>query len=421
MDSVIKCAKIEWMGLLLVLLVFSGCRKDEVEPEAVGTFSTESFSAEDLAILEPTLDLSATLYNYAQPDLPPNFRDEEQLAEFDNTPSTNPVTDMGATLGRVLFYDVNLSANNTISCASCHQQSAGFADNARFSTGLNGQQTRRNTMSLVNSRYYQSGRFGWDERAATLEAFALLPVQDHVEMGMELGALEAKLQQLDYYPVLFRNAFGSETVTASGVAKALAQYVRSIVSYNSKYDEGMRQAGYPHFEDEEPPLPNFSAEETLGKDIFFSNTDHEAHCFYCHSTPAMIAPGNGNVNLEDDFAKNNGLELVYADNGKGEVTGISGDMAKFKVPSLRNIALTAPYMHDGRFQTLEEVIDHYSDGVQQHPSLHFRLSTVDDGPQGGVPRKQNFTDAEKEALIAFLNTLTDATVVTDPKFSNPFK
>ena len=413
--------KTKVLSLLLLVVMLSSCRKDEMEMDDFSILSTDSFSAEDIAILDNTLNLSATLYNYAKPDLPPNFRDEEQLAEFDNTPSSNPVTDMGATLGRVLFYDVNLSANNTISCASCHQQSAGFADNARFSTGLNGEKTRRNAMSLINSRYYQNERFGWDERAATLEEFALLPVKDHVEMGMELGALEAKLQNLDYYPVLFRNAFGSETVTSSGVAKALAQYVRSIVSYNSKYDEGMRLAGYPYFEDEEPVLPNFSAKETLGKDIFFSNTDHEAHCFYCHSTPAMIAPGNGNINLEDDFAKNNGLELVYADNGKGEITGNPGDMAKFKVPSLRNIALTAPYMHDGRFQTLEEVIDHYSNGVQQHPSLHFRLSTVDDGPQGGVPRVQNFTNYEKEALIDFLNTLTDATVTTDPKFSDPFK
>lgn len=306
----INIAKVGVLSLLLVAVVFSGCGKDEMEVEEVGTFSTEKFSEADLAILENSLNLTANPYNYANPNLPPNFRDEEQLAEFDNTPTSNPVTDMGATLGRVLFYDVNLSANNTISCASCHRQSSGFADTERFSTGLNGQKTRRNAMSLINSRYYQAGRFGWDERAATLEEFALLPVKDHVEMGMELGALETKLQGLEYYPVLFRNAFGSEAITSSGVAKALAQYVRSIVSYNSKYDEGMRQAGYPYFEDEDPPLPNFSPRETLGKDIFFSNTDHQAHCFYCHSTPAMIAPGNGNINLEDDFAKNNGLELV---------------------------------------------------------------------------------------------------------------
>jgi cytochrome c peroxidase len=414
-----KISKMSATVLMLTVTLIVGCKKDEME-DAAETFSTDSFSQADLDILTRTLNLTANPYNYANQGLPRHYSGNEEVLETDNLPGNNRVTDMGATLGRVLFYDVNLSANKTISCASCHQQSNGFADTERFSSGLDGQQTRRNTMTLINSRYYNIGRFGWDERASSLEEFVLLPIKDHVEMGMELPALEARLRQLEYYPVLFRNAFGSESITSEGIAKALSQYVRSIVSFNSKYDEGLRLTNYSGPDDEMPTFPNFTAKESLGRDIFFSDTEHQANCFYCHFTPAFVAPGGGNVNLEDDFAKNNGLDLVYADKGRGEITGNPSENGKFKVPSLKNIALTAPYMHDGRFQTLEEVVDHYSNGVVQHPNLHFRLSIVDDGPQGGIPAKQNFTAAEKEALIAFLNTLTDPVITTDEKFSDPF-
>ena len=404
-----------WLVALLAWMAFSGCEKEVVEGNEEVTMSTERYSDEDIAILNKTLNLSARPYNYANLPLPTHFTDGE-LAPLDNMPGDNETTDMGATLGRVLFYDVQLSANNTISCSSCHQQAAGFSDPDRFSTGLNGGKTRRNSMCLINTRYYQNERFGWDEKAATLEEFVLLPIKDHVEMGMELNALEAKLQQLEYYPVLFRNAFGSETVTADRISKALAQYVRSIVSYSTKFDEGMALTGNPFVAEGIPLFPNFNETERLGQSIYFSNTDERANCLYCHGSPAMVVPEG-----EDDHAKNNGLALNYADNGKGEITGLASDNAKFKVPTLRNIALTAPYMHDGRFQTLEEVIDHYSDDVQQHPNLHFRLSIVDDGPPGGIPTKLGLTPEEKEALVAFLHTLTDESITTDEKYSDPFR
>lgn len=417
-------------ALLMALALLSfGCEKEENniddfseneevnEPDEnneIDDLSSAYFSDGDLAILQNHLDLSSNPFNYANLPLPSHFTDGE-LDPMDNMPDDNMTSDMGATLGRVLFYDKNLSANNTISCASCHQQSAGFSDPDRFSKGHSGGQTSRNSMGLINVRYYQTGRFGWDERAETLEDMVLLPIQDPIEMNMNLADLEDKLRQLEYYPILFRNAFGSEEISAQRIAQALAQYVRSIVSFSSKFDEGMTLTGDPFVAEGMPLFPNYTPLEQMGQQIFFSGTEHVANCLYCHGNPAMTVPEG-----EDDMAKNNGLELVYQDNGKGAITGLSSDNAKFKVPSLRNIEFSAPYMHDGRFQTLEEVIDHYSENVAQHPNLHFRLSIVDDGPPGGIPSQPFFDQDEKDALVAFLKTLTDTKIATDKKYSNPF-
>lgn len=401
--------KHNFLILVTLIALLNGCRGDEMDDFEPGFPGTSQFSEADMVILNQTLDLAATPFNYAKPNLPRHFT-EGEMEYQDNMPEDNPITDMGATLGRVLFYDVALSVNNTISCSSCHQQASGFSDPARFSTGFDGRKTRRNSMTLVNSRYYERGRMGWDERAASMEEFVLLPITDHLEMGMDLGELETKLRKTDHYPVLFRNAFGDEIITTDRISKALAQFVRAIVSYDSKFDQGMAQAGFPEVLDGLPPLPNLTAQEKLGQDIYFSGRK-EATCQYCHGSP----------NLVIDTARNNGLDVVYADKGKGEVTGIASENGTFKVPTLRNIALTAPYMHDGRFQTLAEVVDHYSDNVQPHPNLHFRLSTIDDGPLGSPPMKLNLTQGEKDALVAFLHTFTDPGIATEEKYSNPFR
>lgn len=389
----------------LALTGMASCDEDEAPSE----YRPSSFSEADLATLNQTLNLNLTAFNYAAPPLPAHFKGEE-ADETDNTPSANPITDMGATLGRVLFYDTSLSANNTIRCASCHKQDRGFSDEARFSVGLSGEKTRRNSMTLINSRYYQSGRFFWDERAATLEEQVLMPIEDHVEMGLELPALVSRLEQLEYYPILFKYAFGSEEITARKTALALAQFIRSIVSYRSKFDQALIDAGSPEVGEGMPLLPGLTAQENVGLDIFMRGRKG-ATCQYCHGTPQLIA-------FE---ARNNGLSSAYADNGKGEVTGVSSDDALFKPPTLRNIALTAPYMHDGRFETLMDVVNHYDANVQRHPNLHFRLTTVDDGPAGGPPMRMNLSLDEKEALVAFLYTLTDPTIATDEKYSDPFK
>ncbi|MEM9545604.1 MAG: cytochrome c peroxidase [Bacteroidota bacterium] len=410
--------------LMAITALTIGCQKEQeylpgfdedVDVDMDVDIDVNAFSEEDMRILQNSLNISSNPYNYAELSLPSHFTDGE-LDPMDNMPDDNLTTNMGATLGRVLFYDKNLSKNNTIACASCHQQKHSFSDPNQFSSGLYGGHTTRNSMNLINTRYYQTGRFAWDERAASLEDMVLLPIQDPIEMNMDLKDLEDKLRQIEYYPILFRYAFGNEEVTTNRIANALAQYIRSIVSYNTKFDEGMRLTGNPFVAEGIPLFPNYTPLEKEGQQIFFSGTEHQANCLYCHGGPAMTVPEG-----EDDMAKNNGLDLIYTDKGKGSITLLSDDNAKFKVPSLRNIEFTAPYMHDGRFKTLEEVIDHYSEGVVQHSNLHFRLSTVDDGPPGGPPKKLFLSQYEKDALIAFLKTLSDEDIITDKKYSNPFK
>lgn len=351
--------------------------------------------ADDLANDSSILTLPDSPFNYANILLPEFFLNNDVRNE-DNTPNNNEITDNGATLGRVLFYDKNLSLNNTVSCASCHIQQNGFSDPNALSTGFNGELTSRNSMGLANARFYENGRFFWDERAETLEDQTLVPIQDLVEMGLTLAELEAKLAEQTYYAALFTNAFGDENITSNRVALALSQFIRSMVSYESKFDEGLAQA-----QDIEDNFPNFTISENRGKQLFMSN---QTRCFDCHAT---------NVFVGDD-ARNNGLDATITDLGVGGLTGNNNELGEFKVPSLRNIALTAPYMHDGRFETLAEVIEHYNSGVQDNPNLDNRLT------QGNNVRRLNLSDTDKQALVDFLNTLTDNEFVNDEKYANPF-
>ena len=337
--------------------------------------------------------LPATLANYANPVLPPSYSVQPILGQ-DNTPVNNPVTNSGATLGRVLFYDKRLSLNRTVSCASCHQREHGFSDPRKFSVGFLGGLTDRNSMGVTNARWYQRRAFFWDERAATLEDQVLQPIQNAVEMGMTLPALVTRLSAEPYYATLFNNAFGTPTVTSTRISLALAQFVRSIVSTQSKFNVGAATA-----------FANFTPEENLGRQIFNGQIGN-ASCTACHGTDNFV-PGP-NIN-------NNGLENPYIDKGRGALTGLAQDEGLFKVPSLRNIERTAPYMHDGRFTTLEQVVEFYNSGVVNHPNLSPPLR----GP-GGAPRRLNLSNPQKAALVAFLKTLTDDTVATDEKFSDPF-
>lgn len=344
--------------------------------------------------------LPPTPYNYAGvlDNMPVYFKGIlATRPEFDNTPANNPITNDGATLGRVLFYDKALSVNNTISCGSCHHQDKAFVDGLQFSKGFEGVQTRRNSMSLLNLRFFGPKKMFWDTRAATLEEQVLKPIQDHIEMGMpSLTALINKLSAKSYYPPLFTKAFGSETITSDRISKALAQFIRSIVSYNSKFDVGVAT-----------DFANFTSQEILGMDRV------DAICGECHNDIATV---NSEVptfffNSGPNDLNNNGLDQVYTDNGLGELTGLATDMGLFKMPTLRNIEQTAPYMHDGRFTTLEQVVSHYQSGVKAHPNLGIQLLP------GGIP----FPNSEKAAMIAFLKTLTDRTVTTDVKYSDPFQ
>lgn len=373
------------------IMLAASCKKNDNDG---GTTPTP---ADPLA----ALNLPATPFNYASPVLPPYYL-APNIAGTDNTPANNGVTDWGATLGRVIFYDKSLSLNNTVACASCHKQELSFTDNVALSVGFNGQHTGRNSMSLANARYYQNGRFFWDQRANSLETQVLMPIQDSKEMGMVLPDVIGRLQSKAHYPTLFKNAFGDTSITTDRVSKALAQFVRAMVSTNSKFDVG-RSSITPPANPVNTPYPNFTAEENLGKQLFFGPL---TACATCHGTEAFIAPGD----------RNNGIENPSVDLGVGGFTGNAVQNGNFKVPSLKNVELTAPYMHDGRFTTLEQVIEHYNSGVNAHPNLAPQLKN----PDGSVKRL-NLTATEKAALVAFLKTLTDRNITTDVKFSNPFR
>jgi cytochrome c peroxidase len=362
---------------------------------------------------ERTLHLPEVPYQYAQLDLPRHFR-HPAAEQFDNTPADNPVTDAGATLGRVLFYDTRLSGNNTVSCGSCHLQAHAFADPNRFSKGFNGGLTVRHAMNLVNLRYHPRARFFWDERGGNLEAMVLLPVENPREMGMDLAKLPGILAAEPRYAALFRQAFGDPEITNESIARALAQFLRSMVSYQSRYDDGRLQT-----RSSQNDFPNYTLEENRGKALFLrkcalchlpagvpfevrlrsatrrkrSRTDQDAH-FVMVGQPI-------NTGLDEDTTRTDG--------GVGAITLKPQDVGRFKSPSLRNVEVTGPYMHDGRFPTLDAVIDHYSSGGKNDPNKNVQMQPL------------HFTSSEKAALIAFLKTLTDSKFLSDPRFSDPFK
>lgn len=348
-----------------------------------------ALSARDASNVTPKLP--KTPYDYATVELPPHFGDP---ARSDNTPADNPLTNEGATLGRVLFYDTRLSANNTTSCASCHIQANGFADPKPVSRGFHGALTDRRAMPLINLRYYQRARFFWDERGGNLEEMVLLPIQSRIEMGQKLNAVVDLLARDATYPILFERAFGDRQITEQRVGEALAQFVRSMVSYQSRYDEGRARVESPHDDFE-----NFTRQENRGKALFLRN------CGTCHMK-------DGNEHFFVPTAANTGLRGndPSADGGVGDVTLRAADLGSFKSPSLRNVEVTAPYGHDGRFATLDALIDHYSDTAIVDPNVGYVI------PVGPL----SFTASEKAALIAFLKTLTDQKFLSDPRFSNPF-
>jgi cytochrome c peroxidase len=231
-----------------------------------------------------------------------------------------------------------------------------------------------------------------------------MPFQDPVEMGMTLEQVINSVQEQEYYPVLFENAFGSTEINSDRISKAVSQFVRSIVSYSSKYDEGRAMSPSPGGN-----FTNFTDEENLEKNLFFQTIPNGGGaCFGCHTTEAFVSANPG--------PQNNGLDLVSTiDLGAGSVFTNPIFVGRFKTTSLRNIELTAPYMHDGRFTTLEEVVEHYNSGIQAHPTLSPALTN-----DNGNPIQLNFTDSEKTALVAFLKTLTDSSISTEAKWSDPF-
>ncbi len=371
----------------IALLALAACSRETTQPSTPAGVAAAT-----------TIDF-AHVANYAAPPLPAYF--DDTVAALDNSPASNPANDRMATLGRVLFYDLRLSTNNRASCAACHQQRFGFTDSMRFSNGISTAGTTDfHAMRLGNLRYWQPGTTFWDRRAANAEAQASQPLHSLVEMGWgkNMGGIDGltrKMSATPYYPDLFAWAYGNGTITEPRIQQALAQFVRAMVSHHSRWDTGYAQVFSATAPDRalDVDLPNFTSEENRGRHLFMTAVDKGgAGCASCHLPPTFALAAN---------ARSNGLD--------------AGETRLFKAPSLRNVGLTGPYMHDGRFATLEEVVDFYASGVQDGPALDPRLH------QGHEPRRLHLSATDRAALVAFLKTLDDPVLTTDPRFGDPFR
>ena len=404
--------------LALVLLAAS-CQKNEwTVQETQNDFA-------DLIAVEDNLNIPTWGFLSYQSKLPEYLR-----AIGMNTPQ---ISNGKATIGRVLFYDKNLSEDRTTSCASCHQPTRAFSDNVAFSTGVKGQKTHRNSPPLSNvanfAAHYKSATgprplLFWDDRASSVGEQSRQTFANPIEMGMEMPQVLERVKEQPYYAWLWKENYGDFNVTEEQVLECVSEFVGAMGSFNSKLDKSLAEA-FDLFNETTTVsvdtaitqlyygtggmdttitttiigLPFFSLSENRGRDIFIAN------CTKCHSP---IRP------LQEVFAACNGLDMQYEDQGLGALTGNPADNGVFKSPSLRNIALTAPYMHDGRFKTLEEVVNFYSNGVKNHPNLHPQMKR-----NGST--QLNLTNQQKQDLVAFLRTLTDNSFVESERFSNPFK
>lgn len=312
-------------------------------------------------------------------------------------PEDNPTTKQGVFLGRMLFYETKLSSNQTISCASCHQQKLAFTDGKAFSDGINNVPTKRSSMSLANLLWVRN--FFWDGRAKGLEEQAKFPLNDPHEMGAYLEKAVLELRKTKEYPPLFKEAFGSSEINSEKITKAIAQFERTLISANSNYDQYLKGEYKP------------TEQELNGMELFMNSPQPEknirgANCAQCHGTPKMYM----------ELFHNNGLDSEPKDIGREELTGMPNDRGRFRVATLRNIALTAPYMHDGRFKNLEEVLDHYNEHISPSKSLSISLKDRSNNLNG---KDLGLTVNEKSNIISFLKMLTDSTFINDPKFSDP--
>lgn len=365
-----KINKLQITLILLCPLVFSLCKKDD--------------SGIPTAVINAQLDETPYAFSYT------GFPDPEL--------NGNALTVEGVKLGRMLFYEKAMSRDNSISCASCHIQENGFSDPNTLSEGVDGTLGKRQAMSVFNTAWH-TNEFFWDGRAHLLRDQSLKPIQDELEMKETLPSVISKLNELPYYKDQFIRAFGDEEITSERMSLAMEQFMNSIVSNRSKYDKFL--AGEV----------TLSESEERGRTLFFAEYNpgfpdvSGADCAHCH----------GGANFDNNRYMNNGIDVEadQSDLGRETVTNDPEDKAKFKVTSLRNIALTAPYMHDGRFETLEEVVKHYNDGIKLSPTLDPALEYT---TQTGLLLDQS----DIEDLVAFLNTLTDEELIKDTRYTDPF-
>lgn len=354
--------KVKYSVLILLVALVSGCKKDIVDD----TYETTPYELQIPAGL-PSMDVFI--------------------------PEDNPLTVEGVALGRKIFYDPILSGDNTQACADCHKQEFGFSDPHPLSTGIDGIEGTRNAMAIINLGWNQFGFF-WDGRAVTLEDQALQPVVNPIEMNTTWPEVEAKLNASEEYKTLFKQAYGVDYIDSMTVAKAIASFERTLISGNSRFDQWYSQQSI-----------QLTDQELRGYVLFQSE---DGDCFHCHTLGGF---------LTDNQFHNNGLDSLYVDEGRYLVSGSSTDMGRFRTPTLKNIELTAPYMHDGRFFTLEEVMDHYNDHILRSSTLNNFLDLHLDPHQnvGGL----NLTQEDKAALVAFLKTMTDPDFINNSDFSDP--
>lgn len=342
--------------LFLCIAILSGCKKENTPVDEASK--------------------KATPYPFTTPS---------NLPEVE-IPANNPMTYEGIKLGKKLFYDKMLSGNNTLSCGSCHNQENGFTDNNnQFSFGINGEIGVRNSMPLFNLVYDR--HFFWDGGASDLESQVAGPITNPIEMNQDIAELLQELNSDAVYPSLFKKAFGSLPITSNMVLRAIAQFERTMISSNSKFDQYMRNE------------VAFTEAETRGMNLF--SDMQKGDCNHCHSL--------GGTFTDYDF-RNTGLDSVYTDQGRYIITGLTSDIGKFKTPSLRNIAVTAPYMHDGRFTTLTQCVEHYNTGFHYTQNLDPVLASSVKG---------RLNQNEISDIVAFLNTLTDTDFLNNPQFKKP--
>jgi len=313
-------------------------------------------------------------------------------------PADNPLTVQGVQLGKMLFFEKLMSKDGTQACADCHRQPDGFSDSTKFSIGVEGLPGKRQAMPIFNMAYH-TNQFFWDGRANLLRDQSLLPIQDPLEMNETLENVIANLGNEKMYRDQFTRAFGSEEITSEKMSLAMEQFMMSIISNDSKYDQW--QAG----------TATLTESEERGRLLF----ETEYNPFFPEFSGADCAHCHGGANFENDQYMNNGLDTdaEFTDMGRENATEDAADRAKFKVPTLRNVAVTAPYMHDGRFQTLEEVVDHYNEGIKES-------STADETVLNTKDTGLFLTEQDKVDLVNFLKTLTDQTFLTNEDYKTPF-
>lgn len=387
------------------IVMFTSIFNFACNEESEVTYNDVDPYSEVNSIFAGTIDLD-NLYNYANQSIP-------SYITKDNI-NTNPISDKAATLGRVLFYDKKLSVNNQISCGSCHKQSLAFGDSLQASIGANGN-TARHSMRLVNARFSTERKFFWDERASTLEAQTTMPIQDHAEMGYSgnngdpgINDLINKLEAVPYYQELFKFVFGDSEITENRLQIALSQFVRSIQSFDSKYDIGRAQAA-----NDGQPFSNFTNQENMGKNMFLAPPQFDANgnrvggglgCGGCHRPPEFDIDPN---------SLNNGVI--------GKISGSGSDLIVTKSPTLRDVVKSdgtsnGPFMHIGASNNLITVIDHYNQiSTLGNTNLDPRLRP------GGNGQNLQLMNGQKDAIVAFLKTLAGNNVYNDLKWSDPFK